>query len=273
MAKLSGKVAIVTGGTGGLGLATVAAFVAEGAKVVIADIVTETGTGLAQQFGDSVIFQATDVSQVDDVRQLISVAVEHFGGLHIMFNNAAISSAFHADLFSEDFADFNRVMNVNLLGVMLGTQLAAKHMAGHGGGSIVNTSATSGIDAGYGVPIYRAAKAAVQHFSKSAAIEFGQFNVRVNCIAPGNIATEMNSFAAAEQTGEQAKVWARTLADIRMAPQPLKRRGTAEDIAQAAVFLGSDLSAQVTGVVLPVDGGVTCGNNYAYGRAASELFT
>ncbi|MYM62911.1 SDR family NAD(P)-dependent oxidoreductase [Pseudomaricurvus sp. HS19] len=260
MARLEGKVAIITGGTGGLGQAAVELFVAEGARVVIADLDEERGEALVKRLGDRVVFRRADVSREEEVQGLIDTAVNHFGGLHIMFNNAAISCAFHLQLQDDDFADFQRVMNVNLLGVILGTQLAARHMMHNGGGSIINTSATSGIEAGYGVATYRITKAGVNHFSKSAAIDYGAHNIRVNCIAPGNISTEMNAFSSGDADTEQARQWAQTLEKIRMAPQPLKRHGTPRDVAEAALFLASDDSAFVTGTVLPVDGGITCGH-------------
>lgn len=260
MGRLKDKVAIVTGGTGGLGRATVELFVAEGAKVVIADIDTERGEALAASLGGSAIYQPADVSSASEVTALIDRAVDYFGGLHVMFNNAAIASAMHPRLLDEDLSDFERVMNINLLGVMLGTQLAARYMSRHGGGSIINTSATSGIVAGYGLPCYRVAKAGVIHYSRSAAIDFGEYGIRVNCIAPGNISTDMNAFNDAEMGDEKSQIWAKKLEQVRMAAQPLKRKGTPGDVAEAALYLASDRSSRVSGIVLPVDGGITAGD-------------
>lgn len=264
MAKLKNKIAIVTGGTGGLGRAAVELFVAEGAKVVIADLDESRGKALENELGGRAIFKLADVSKAKDIQELIDCAAGHFGGLHVMFNNAAISSAMHTRLFEEDFSDFERVINVNLLGVMLGTQLAAQHMAKNGGGSIINTTATSGVVAGYGLPCYRVAKAGVIHFSKSAAIDFGEYSVRVNCIAPGNISTEMNAFGSDNTNDERAQQWKITIEKLRMAAQPFKRKGTPRDVAEAALFLASDQSSQITGVVLPVDGGITAGDPALY---------
>jgi len=234
-------------------------FAAEGARVVIADVDAAKGCALAAELGGNTAFQRADVANADEVKALVDRAVDEFGGLHVMVNNAAVASAMHPRMLEEDFSDFERVMHVNLLGVMLGTQLAARHMARHGGGSIINTSAISGVVAGYGLPCYRVAKAGVIHFSKSAAIDFGEYAVRVNCLAPGNISTDMNSFAATDSGDRRGQEWAKTLEGIRMAAQPLKRKGTPADVAEAALFLASDQSEHITGAVLPVDGGITAG--------------
>jgi NAD(P)-dependent dehydrogenase (short-subunit alcohol dehydrogenase family) len=242
--ELTGKVAIVTGGAGGLGRAVVERCVAEGAAVVVADVNAERGEKLAADLGERVAFRATDVSDADAVQAAVDLAVERFGGLHIMVNDAGISSASRRFL-DDDFRDFERVMAVNLLGVMLGTQRAARHMARHGGGSIVNITSIAGINAGAGLMPYRASKAAVIQVSRSAAIDLAEHGIRVNCIAPAHIATEIN---AHYDVGEIIR---------RM--QPLQRAGRPDDVADAVVFLASDRSAQITGVVLPVDGGTTAG--------------
>jgi NAD(P)-dependent dehydrogenase (short-subunit alcohol dehydrogenase family) len=161
-----------------------------------------------------------------------------------MCNNAGVGGSPRAFL-KDDFDDFDRVMRVNVRGVMLGTQRAARHMAEHGGGSIVNTTSIGGINAGSGVTTYRASKAAVIHLTRCSAVELAAHAVRVNCIAPAHIPTAIN--AAFDQ------------GTIVRAMQPLQRMGSAEDVAAAACFLASDRAAQITGVVLPVDGGTTAG--------------
>lgn len=257
--RLKDKVAIVTGGASGIGRATVELFVMEGAKVVIADTHLEKGGMLARQLGERALFVRADVSLPDNVQLLVDAAIHHFGGLDILFNNAAVPSAMHTSLLEEDFSDFDRVMRVNLLGVMLGTQIAGRYMAQHGGGAIINTGAISGDEAGFGLPCYRAAKAAVNHFTRSAAIELGPRGIRVNCISPGNIRTEMNAFTSPGADADKQRRWDEVRQQIRMAPQPLKREGCAADVAAAALFLASDDAAQITGIVLPVDGGITIG--------------
>jgi NAD(P)-dependent dehydrogenase (short-subunit alcohol dehydrogenase family) len=259
---LSGKVAIVTGGANGIGRGTVELFVQEGAQVVVADLDETRGKQLCDSLGPSARFQRTDVSDRASLQALVDFAVSEFGGLHIMFNNAGVSDVSHGRFLEEDFNQFDRVMHVNVLGVMLGTQFAARHMTRNGGGSVINTASIAGVKAGYGFPIYRAAKAGIIHFTKGAAIELGAQLVRVNCICPGNIPTQMGTFAAPPpgMTQASANAMQAEIAAIRMRHQPLQRQGSPLDIAQAALFLGSDRSAQITGQILSVDGGATTGD-------------
>ena len=241
--ELAGKVAIVTGGGSGIGRATVERFVEAGARVVIADVDAEAGRALAAELGDVAAFQQTDVTDADQVQALVDSTVERFGGLHVMSNNAGVASSMTRFLH-DDLSDFDRVVNINLLGVLLGSQRAARHMKEHGGGSIINTSSTAGIDAGAGLITYRATKAAVIHISRSIALDLAPYSIRVNCLVPGQIQTAMTSY---------------DMDRVMKFTQPLPRKGRAEDVAEAAVFLASDRSAQITGVVLPVDGGTTAG--------------
>jgi NAD(P)-dependent dehydrogenase (short-subunit alcohol dehydrogenase family) len=240
--ELEGKVAIVTGGSNGIGRATVEAFVDEGARVVVADLDEAAGEELAHRLGDRAAFKRTDVSQPDDVQTVVDFAVERFGGLHVMVNNAGIASSFRR-LMDDDLRDFEHVMSVDLKGVILGTQRAARRMGE--GGSIINTTSIAGIMPGIGLTTYRVAKASVIHFSRCAAIEVAERGIRVNVIAPGNIATAINA------TFDTSSIVAKL--------QPLQRLGAPADVANAAIYLASERSAQVTGLVLPVDGGTTTG--------------
>jgi NAD(P)-dependent dehydrogenase (short-subunit alcohol dehydrogenase family) len=242
--ELAGKVAIVTGGAGGLGRAIVERFVEEGARVVVADVDAEAGAAVAADLGDTVAFQRTDVADAGDVQTVVDVAVERFGGLDVMVNNAGVSSS-RRRFLDDDLRDFEPVMAVNVRGVMLGCQRAGRHMAEHGGGSIINTTSIGGINAGAGLMTYRASKAAVVHLSQCIAIDLAQYGIRVNCVAPAHIATAINA------TYDQSRI-------VR-AMQPLQRLGEPRDIAEAMLFLASDRSAQITGIVLPVDGGTTAG--------------
>ncbi|WP_280435438.1 SDR family NAD(P)-dependent oxidoreductase [Nocardia carnea] len=257
--ELAGRVAVVTGGASGLGSAMVERFVAEGARVVVGDIDAEKGRALALRCGAAAQFRVTDAGDPGRLAELVDLAVEQFGGLHIMCNNAGISGKMHKSILDDDFADFQRVMSVNVLGVMAGTRLAARHMADNGGGSIINLSSVGGVQAGGGVMTYRASKAAVIHFTKSAAIELAQYDVRVNCIAPGNIPTDLLAKASSTMSPEKAERMTRTMRDMMNRDRPLPREGTPEDVAEAAVYFAGDRSRYLTGTVLAVDGGTTAG--------------
>jgi NAD(P)-dependent dehydrogenase (short-subunit alcohol dehydrogenase family) len=244
MDQLAGKVAIVTGGAGGIGRGIVQAFVDEGAEVVIADRDPERGQALASELGGSTAFKRTDVGEADQVQDLIDFTVHRFGGLQVMCNNAGVGGS-RRRFLDDDLGDFDALMQVNVFGVMVGCQRAARHMAEHGGGSIINTTSIGGINAGGGLMTYRASKAAVIHLTKCVAVDVAEHGIRVNCVAPAHIPTEINT------SYDQTKI-------VRLM-QPLQRMGSPKDVANAVVYLASDLSAQVTGIVLPVDGGTTAG--------------
>jgi NAD(P)-dependent dehydrogenase (short-subunit alcohol dehydrogenase family) len=257
--ELAGKVAIVTGGAAGIGRGIVGRFLAEGAKVVIADVQRELGEELAADAGPDAHFHYTDVGDQAQVGELVETAIEKFGGLHVMVNNAGVSSPLRRGLFDEDFAEFDKVMRVNVLGVMAGTRDAARHMATAGGGSIINISSIGGVLAGGGVSTYRASKAAVIHFTKSAAIELAHYEIRVNCIAPGNIPTSLVKKAASGEDRERLEAFEAKIRQTMRDDRPLKREGTAEDVAEAVLYYAGDRSRYVTGTVLPVDGGTVAG--------------
>ncbi|MET9081240.1 SDR family oxidoreductase [Streptomyces sp. NPDC004237] len=245
--------AVVTGGAAGLGRATVERLLEDGTRVVVGDLDREAGESLAEEYGKDVRFRQTDVASAEQVRDLVGVAVQEFGGLHLMVNNAGISGDMKMRILDDDFADFHRVLSVNLLGVMTGTQAAARHMAAGGGGAVVNISSIGGIQAGPGVLSYRASKAAVIHFTKCAALDLAEYGIRVNCVAPGGIPTGLLASATADD--ETTK---RIRAHMA-ATQPLTRVGTPRDVAEAVAYLSGDLSLHLTGTVLTVDGGTTAG--------------
>jgi NAD(P)-dependent dehydrogenase (short-subunit alcohol dehydrogenase family) len=258
--EFDGRTAVVTGGACGIGLATVRMLHKMGASVVIADTNADQGEALANSLGGRVAFSKVDVSEPKQVAGLIDLAVETFGGVDVMVNNAAVSSPL-CRLLDDDFTDFDRIMRVNVLGVMAGTKCAARHMADRGvAGAIINLTSIGGIQAGSGVMVYRASKAAVIQFTKSAAIELACHEIRVNAIAPGNIPTSLVASSARMNSEEELEAYERAIRDQMRASRPLKREGTPDDVAEAVVYLASDRARYVTGVVLPVDGGTVAGN-------------
>ncbi len=258
--ELSGKVAVVTGAASGIGRATAELFAAEGARVVMADINGEEGEKLSAALGESTSFRQTDVSSPDDLRALVDHAVATFGGLDIMFNNAGISGAQYPRFLDDDLADFHKVVGINLYGVMVGSKAAGKYMSEHGGGVIINNASIAGVLPGQALMSYRVTKAAVIHFSKCIAIDLAEYGIRVNCLAPGHIRTPLTAFNLPGMNEEQMVRVREALAPVWDSNQPLKRHGRPEDVAQTVLFLASDRAAQITGVVLPVDGGITAGD-------------
>lgn len=267
--ELAGKVAVVTGGAAGLGAGIVERFLAEGAAVAFGDIDSERGEALAVRHGSKALFVPTDVTEVEQISRLIDTAVERLGGVNVMVNNAGVSGKMHRSFLSDDLADFDRVLAINLRAVMAGTRDAARHMAESGGGSIINLTSIGGIQAGGGVMTYRASKAAVIHFTKCAAIELAPYEIRVNCLAPGHIRTAIVASSAQGKDAEDiAKFEAAIRAQMR-ADRPLEREGTAEDVAEAVLYFAGDRSPYVTGTVLPVDGGTAAGRPLPRKRPSS----
>lgn len=267
--ELQGKVAIITGAASGIGRATAELFVAEGAQVLLADIDAQRGAELARELGAAASFRRTDVGNALDVQALVDEAIQRFGALHIMFNNAGISGAQHPRFLDDDLSDFHRVIDVNLYSVLLGSRCAGNYMAQHGGGVIINNASIAGILPGQALVSYRASKAAVIHLSKCIAIDLAEYGIRVNCLAPGHIRTPLTAFTLPGISEEQMVKVRDALAPVWDSNQPLKRHGSPQDVAQTVLFLSSDRAAQITGVVLPIDGGITAGDPVNHLR---ELF-
>lgn len=258
--ELDGKVAIVTGGANGIGAASAEAIVEAGGRVVIADLDQERGQALAERLGSAALFQRTDVAERDQIQALVDLAIGRFGALDIMFNNAGITGAFHNRFLDDPLTDVDRVIRVNLASVMWGTQFAARHMATRGSGSIINTSSIAALDPGYAITAYRASKAGIINFTKSVAVDLGEYGIRVNSIAPGGIPTTMNSLVEPGLSPEQFARLQGELQPVRLLKQVLKKPGKPADIANMVVFLGSDRASHITGQVIAVDGGVTAGS-------------
>ncbi|MEH2473587.1 NAD(P)-dependent dehydrogenase (short-subunit alcohol dehydrogenase family) [Nitrobacteraceae bacterium AZCC 2161] len=262
MGRLNDKVAVITGATSGIGLRTAEIFVQEGAKIVIAGRRAPEGEALASKLGANCSFRQTDVTDEAQMRALIDHAVEKFGRIDCLFNNAG-GPAQTGGIEGLEVGRFDAAMATLVRSVMLGMKHAAPHMKRQGSGSIINNGSIAGRVAGYSSSvIYGAAKAAVIHLTKCVAMELGEAGVRVNSISPGAIATGIfgkalgMSVEAAEQTPAAMR-------EIFKTAQPIPRAGLPDDIAYAAVFLASDESSFVNGNDLVVDGGVTGGRNWS----------
>ncbi len=243
MGQLDGKVAIVTGGSRGQGEAEVRLFAAEGARVVISDVLVDAGKALAVELGDTVAFLRHDVSREEDWEAAINLATERFGGLHVLVNNAGILH--NATIARHTVADYERVVSVNQVGVFLGIRSAIAPMTAGGGGSIVNISSGAGLRATKYCFAYAATKYAVTGMTAAAALELARNRIRVNSIHPGIIDTPM--VATDDPDGNNRLIRA----------TPMRRVGEPHEIAQVALFLASDASSYMTGAHVPVDGGVT----------------
>jgi len=258
--ELQGRIAIVTGGASGIGRATVELFVAEGARVVFADVNAEGGAQLAAGLGEATRYRQVDVTRSEELQGLVDFTVAEFGGLDILFNNAGISGAQYPRFLDDDLADFRRVIDTNLYSVMVGSRCASRYMSQHGGGVIINNASIAGVLPGQALMSYRVSKAALIHFSKCLAIDLAEYGIRVNCLAPGHIRTPLTAYAEPGMDEAQIARLRQAMAPVWDANQPLKRHGSPGDVAQAVLFLASDRSAQITGTVLPVDGGITAGD-------------
>jgi len=266
MGRLEGKVAVITGGASGIGEASVRLFAAEGAEVVVADIQDERGGRLASELGAEYVH--TDVTLEADVEAAVSHAVDVFGRLDCMFNNAGIAGAV-GPIESVTVEAFDRTVAVLLRGVFLGIKHAAPVMRAQGGGSIINTASVAAVRTGYGNHVYSAAKAGVVQLTRSVAMELGEDNVRVNCVLPGFIPTPMIARARGVPLGE-ADGKLDVIAEAFREAQPIRRPGHPDDVAKAALWLASDDSSFVNGHALVVDGGVSGGRMWSDYQLAIE---
>ena len=256
--RLDGKVAVITGGASGMGAATVRKFVAEGARVVIADVQEDKGRELAQDIGPEAVFAFADVCREADVQGMIETAAAEFGGLDCLFNNAGFAGVM-GDIETTDMGEpYERTVGAMLTGVVLGMKHAVPHLKVRGGGAIISTASVAGIKGGLGPHVYSGVKAAVVNLSRSVAMELGPFSIRVNAICPGGIATPIFAGQLAQSGGNED--YAAAVRPFLEQMQPVPRAGEPEDIANAACFLASDEASFITGQALVVDGGLTAGN-------------
>lgn len=243
------EVAVVTGGASGIGAATASRYAEHGASVVVADIDENGGRATADAIVDSggeATFVATDVTQASDVRRVIETAVETYGGLDVLFNNAGIEGPLSA-FESYDEAAFDRVVAVNLKGVFLGIKYGVQAMLADGGGSIINTSSITADSGIVGRCAYSGTKAGINGLTRVAATEYAADGIRVNSVLPGIVETPMYH--------RSAQQWATDASPEYELSEAMPGTGQPEDVANAVLFLGSDLASRITGVTLPVDGG------------------
>ncbi|MGW5648659.1 SDR family NAD(P)-dependent oxidoreductase [Saccharopolyspora sp. NPDC003752] len=250
MGRLDGKVAIITGAAQGLGAATARLFAAEGAAVVLGDVLVDAGQQVADEIGSRAMFHQIDVRDEADWRALVAASADRFGGIDILVNNAGILH--WAEIEELSVADAQQVLDINVLGVLLGVKAVVPAMKAAGRGVIVNTSSVDGLRSVNGLAAYSASKWAVRGLSRSLAYELGPSGIRVCTIHPGGMNTAMGNPA-----GESGEALQQHYVDV-----PLQRIGEPEEIAQVTLFAASDAASYLSGAEIAVDGGWSAGTYY-----------
>ena len=251
MGRLDGKVSIVTGAARGQGAETARLFAREGSKVVLTDRLAGEGEAIAAEIGANAAFVTHDVTDEADWQRVVATAVEHYGRLDVLINNAGIMQSTPVVDCSVD--EFRGVLDVNLVGPFIGMKVAAPVMHETGGGAVVNVSSVQGILGRAGTPGYTASKFGLRGLTKTAALELGALGVRVNSIHPGGVDTPLIRDAAPGIELTSAML------DAGHAHLPVPRCGRPDDIAPTSLFLASDEASYITGAELVIDGGLTCG--------------
>lgn len=245
--RLDGKVALITGAARGMGEATARLFKSEGAKVVILDVLEAPGRALAEELGDDVVFMRHDVTDESSWTQVRDEAVERFGKIDVLVNNAG--TVHFSRIADTERTDLDRVLAVNLIGPFLGIKIIAAEMARHGSGSVINICSIAGMMGQNGTGAYVSSKWGLRGLTKTAALEFGHLGVRVNSIFPGGTNTAMaNVLGVAESE-----------MNSHFKGQPIQRIGRPSEIAAATLFLASDDASYMCGAELAVDGGLLLG--------------
>lgn len=250
MARLNGKVAIVTGAARGMGAATARLFVQEGARVMLTDVLATEGAALAAELGDAARFHVHDVSDEAAWQSVLEATLAAWGQVDVLVNNAGV--LLFKTLQDMSRAEFDRVLAINLAGSFLGVKLVGAHMLARGQGSIVNISSVDGMKAANGLGAYCASKWALRGLTRVAAMEYGHRGVRVNSVHPGGVDTAMGNPYGEDKAG----------VNKRYQMVPLQRVGEPEEVARVSLFLASDESSYLCGSELVVDGGMTTGFYY-----------
>ena len=244
--RLENKVAIISGGSRGMGAFEAALFVQEGAKVIIGDVRDEEGRDLAKHIGSNAVYMHLDVTSERDWAAVVKEATDRYGKLDILVNNAGVSARGTIEETSVD--DWDRVMGINAKGVFLGTRAVIPKMRKSGGGSIINISSQLGlVGMAESSPQYQSSKGAVRIFTKSAAIQYAPEGIRVNSVHPGPIVTPMTEARRSDSAVQQ----------VMVSRIPLGRYGESKDVAYGVLYLASDEASFVTGTELVIDGGWT----------------
>jgi|TARA_B110000902_G_scaffold90284_1_gene107306 NAD(P)-dependent dehydrogenase (short-subunit alcohol dehydrogenase family) len=253
--RLDGKVAVITGAASGIGAVTARRFVAEGCRVILGDIQTQEGQELAGSLGNAALFFPCNVTSEEDVSKLVDLAISSFGKLDIMFNNAGIVGS-KGPIHTTPAEEWVATLDILVNGVFYGVKHAARVMRQHGSGSIINMSSVAGLVGGLGPHAYTVAKHAIVGLTKSTSAELCSDGIRVNAIAPYSMATPMVA-AAHLQDHRAIEQTSNNLAEKSPLPN---RAGTADDVANAALWLASDESGYTSGLTLTTDAGVTAGS-------------
>jgi NAD(P)-dependent dehydrogenase (short-subunit alcohol dehydrogenase family) len=249
--RLEGKVALITGGGGGIGRDSAQLFAAEGAKVVVFDLnensVNESAR-LIKEAGGEALALAGDVSKADIVKDMIETTVQTFGGLDVLFNNAGVGGGI-ARLPDVEEENWDKIMNINVKGVWLGMKYGIPKMK-EKGGSIINTASVAGLRGTPNLGAYGASKAAVVQLTKTGALEWARYGIRVNCICPAFTRTNMVTAMFETRPENEQKL---------VSQIPFGRLGQASEVAYTALFLATDEARFLTGAAIPVDGGLMAG--------------
>ena len=250
--SLQDKIAIVTGAGSSIGRESAILFANEGARVIVAEINDQAGQETAEQIGKNALFVKIDVSSWDDTQRMVKSAVDHFGGLDILFNNAGIDLPYATTVVDTELSDWQRIIDINLKGVFLCVRHSLPVMMAQNYGVIISTASRAGLGATQGEAAYCASKGGVVSLTRQLAIDYAKYNIRVNSICPGGIDKPTidrseflkKSVGALEKRNEQI-----------IQKVPLGRLCSPQDVAKAALYLASEESAYVTGTALIVDGG------------------